>query len=46
VEFGHHIKNHKYSIINKLDFPLFAGNWGAKEELLLVDGLERFGFGN
>ena len=29
-----------------LDFPIFSGDWGADEELLLVEGLEIFGIGN
>ena len=29
-----------------LDFPIFEGEWGADEELLLVEGLEMFGLGN
>lgn len=41
-----HFKNHDYYVVNKLDFPLIREDWTAEEELLLVDGLERFGFGN
>lgn len=29
-----------------LDFPLFDLEWGADEELLLIEGLEMFGIGN
>ena len=29
-----------------MDFPLFELDWGADEELLLVEGLEMFGIGN
>jgi transcriptional adapter 2-alpha len=29
-----------------LDFPVFEADWGADEELLLVEGLEMFGLGN
>ncbi|KAJ3323657.1 Transcriptional adapter ada2 [Boothiomyces sp. JEL0866] len=29
-----------------LDFPIFESDWGADEELLLVEGLEMFGIGN
>lgn len=46
VEFNNHKKNHDYHIINKLNFPLFYENWNAEEELLLLEGLEKFGFGN
>ena len=29
-----------------LDFPIFEADWGADEEILLVEGLEIFGIGN
>jgi len=29
-----------------LNFPLYQEDWTAEEELLLFEGLERFGFGN
>lgn len=43
-------KDHKstdpYHVINKLNFPMFSNDWSAEEELLLFEGLERYGFGN
>ena len=36
----------QYFVTFKLDFPLFDHNWTAKEELLMFEGLEKFGFGN
>ncbi len=41
-----HKNNEDYYVINKLNFPLFIEDWTAEEELLLFEGLERFGFGN
>lgn len=35
-----------YHVVNKLNFPLYEDNWTAEEELLLMEGLEKFGFGN
>jgi transcriptional adapter 2-alpha len=29
-----------------LNFPLFEQTWGADEELLLLEGIEMYGFGN
>lgn len=46
LEIKHHKNSHKYHVITKLDFPLFSHNWSAKEELLLFEGLEKYGFGN
>ena len=33
-------------MINRLTFPLYEDHWTAEEELLLIEGLEKFGFGN
>jgi transcriptional adapter 2-alpha len=41
-----HKRNHKYHVINKLNFPLFVDEWTAEEELYMLEGLEKFGFGN
>ncbi|CAD8067888.1 unnamed protein product [Paramecium primaurelia] len=45
-EFESHVISHSYSIINKLNFPIFVEDWTAEEELLLLEGLEKKGFGN
>jgi transcriptional adapter 2-alpha len=29
-----------------LNFPLFEPDWGADEELLLLEGIEMYGIGN
>jgi Myb-like DNA-binding domain/Zinc finger, ZZ type len=46
VEINAHKKDHDYRVIDVLDFPIFEPDWGADEELLLVEGLELFGLGN
>ena len=33
-------------MINKLNFPLFVEDYTAQEQLLLLEGLEKKGFGN
>jgi transcriptional adapter 2-alpha len=45
-EFDSHTICHSYSIINKLNFPIFVEDWTAEDELLLLEGLEKKGFGN
>eukprot|EP01118_Nematostelium_gracile_P018259 TRINITY_DN8065_c0_g1_i1.p1 TRINITY_DN8065_c0_g1~~TRINITY_DN8065_c0_g1_i1.p1 ORF type:complete len:443 (-),score=90.43 TRINITY_DN8065_c0_g1_i1:87-1346(-) len=32
--------------MDTLNFPLFEEDWGADEELLLLEGIEMYGFGN
>jgi len=41
-----HKKTHNYRVINSLNFPLIDHEWTAHEELLLLDGLYKFGYGN
>ncbi|SOV77132.1 transcriptional coactivator ADA2 [Plasmodium sp. gorilla clade G3] len=41
-----HYNYHNYIPIPKYDFPLYKLNWSAEEELLLLDGISKFGFGN
>jgi len=46
LEIKGHKNTHEYHVITKLDFPIFDLKWSAKEELLLFEGLEKYGFGN
>ncbi|EGR34073.1 transcriptional adapter 2, putative [Ichthyophthirius multifiliis] len=46
VQSGEHKITDDYNIINKLNYPLITEDWSCEEELLLFEGLERFGFGN
>lgn len=45
-EFNSHKIDEDYHVINKLNYPLLADDWSCEEELLLFEGLERYGFGN
>eukprot|EP01130_Rhizamoeba_saxonica_P014807 TRINITY_DN6506_c0_g1_i2.p1 TRINITY_DN6506_c0_g1~~TRINITY_DN6506_c0_g1_i2.p1 ORF type:complete len:429 (-),score=96.94 TRINITY_DN6506_c0_g1_i2:99-1385(-) len=46
AELKDHKNNHSYRIIDNLHFPLMVENWSADEEILLLEGLEKFGYGN
>jgi hypothetical protein len=35
-----------YNVINNMNYELVSPGWTAHEELLLLDGLAKFGFGN
>ncbi|WPK27528.1 hypothetical protein PUMCH_004920 [Australozyma saopauloensis] len=37
---------HDYQIIEQNTYPIFDADWGADEELLLIQGCETFGLGN
>lgn len=43
---GPHRAHHAYRIISSHAFPIFTPDWGADEELLLIEGAELFGLGN
>eukprot|EP00842_Homolaphlyctis_polyrhiza_P006910 jgi/Hompol1/808/HPOL_004512-RA len=45
-ELKDHQRSHPYRVFEMLDFPIFEADWGADEELLLVEGLELHGVGN
>lgn len=42
---NNHSSDHKYIPISPNSFPLF-GDWTADEELLLLEGISKYGFGN
>ena len=46
VQVGPHRNSHAYRIIEHVRTPLFDPRWGADEELLLLEAIELFGFGN
>ncbi|XP_026451289.1 transcriptional adapter ADA2-like [Papaver somniferum] len=46
AEITPHKSNHPYRVMDKLSFPLICPDWNADEEMLLVEGLEMYGFGN
>ncbi|KAJ6793808.1 putative transcriptional adapter ADA2 [Iris pallida] len=41
-----HKSNHPYRIMDNLSFPLICSDWNADEEILLLEGIEMYGFGN
>ena len=47
---GHERENHKrthaYRIVDSLDSPLFTKDWTINEELMLLEGIEKYGAGN
>ncbi|KAM0745808.1 transcriptional adaptor 2 [Meredithblackwellia eburnea MCA 4105] len=43
---GPHKPTHAYRVISSHSFPIFARDWGADEELLLIEGAEMYGLGN
>ncbi|XP_078000757.1 transcriptional adapter 2-beta-like [Glandiceps talaboti] len=56
AEIGKHRKGHRYQLIDVVSFPktkmdngnfsIFCGDWTANEELLMLDGIEQYGFGS
>ena len=46
VELQPHKAFHNYHVIDNMSFPLFTRDWGADEELLLLEAVEMFGLGN
>ena len=46
IEIEPHIKTHSYYVKAAITIPLFEPDWGADEELILLDGIEQYGFGN
>lgn len=43
---GDHKPWHDYQIIEQNTYPIFEREWGADEELLLIQGCETYGLGN
>ena len=46
VEPHPHEASHAYHVIDDLSFPLFTMDWGADEEILLLEAIEIYGLGN
>ncbi|KAL3217939.1 hypothetical protein MRX96_031861 [Rhipicephalus microplus] len=48
AEMGAHKNRHGYQLIDCGNFPIFQApcNWKAKEELVLLEAIEQYGFGN
>ncbi|KAF2864472.1 hypothetical protein K470DRAFT_254111 [Piedraia hortae CBS 480.64] len=43
---NHDARTHSYQVIEPHSIPIFVEDWGADEELLLVEGCEKFGLGS
>ena len=41
-----HRKDHAYRVIGNMSFSIISQDWGANEELLLLEGIEMLGVGN
>eukprot|EP01133_Synstelium_polycarpum_P002959 gene2959-3401_t len=46
VEIYPHKNDHDYHVVDNMHFPMFTEEWGADEELLLLEGIELYGMGN
>lgn len=46
VEIRDHKNDHPYHVMDRLNFPIFNEEWLASEELLLLESIDIFGFGN
>ncbi|KAF8840854.1 hypothetical protein BDN67DRAFT_967897 [Paxillus ammoniavirescens] len=45
-EFAKHKRGHAYRVIELHSYPILSADWGADEELLLIEGISKAGFGN
>ncbi|CAD6888604.1 unnamed protein product [Tilletia controversa] len=45
-ETARHKAWHDYRVIEQHAYPIFTADWGADEELLLIDGCQTYGLGN
>ncbi|GAB4822858.1 hypothetical protein N2152v2_009904 [Parachlorella kessleri] len=41
-----HANDHAYRVVDNLSFPLYHPEWGADEELLLLEAIDMYGLGN
>lgn len=46
VQPGKHKAWHDYQVIEQHSYPIFCDDWGADEEMLLIDGCQTYGLGN
>ncbi|TDL26026.1 hypothetical protein BD410DRAFT_825937 [Rickenella mellea] len=45
-EFKQHKQDHNYRVVELHSYPIFVDDWGADEELLLIEGITLQGLGN
>ncbi|KAL0050679.1 hypothetical protein WJX82_004874 [Trebouxia sp. C0006] len=46
VQITPHRNDHAYRVMDSLSFPLYHPDWGADEEMLLLEAIDNAGFGN
>ncbi|CAH8259743.1 unnamed protein product [Arabidopsis lyrata] len=46
VELNRHKNSHPYRVMDNLSFPLVTSDWNADEEILLLEAIATYGFGN
>jgi transcriptional adapter 2-alpha len=46
VEIVPHKNSHEYQVMDNMHFPLLHPDWGADEEILLLEAIEMYGLGN
>ncbi|XP_033148224.1 transcriptional adapter ADA2a isoform X1 [Brassica rapa] len=46
VELNRHKSSHPYRVMDNLSFPLVSSDWNADEEILLLEAIATYGFGN
>ncbi|XP_050936606.1 transcriptional adapter ADA2b isoform X3 [Cucumis melo] len=46
AELTPHKSNHPYRVMDNLSFPLICPDWNADDEILLLEGIEMYGFWN
>ncbi|KXZ47602.1 hypothetical protein GPECTOR_34g761 [Gonium pectorale] len=46
VEIKPHRNTHDYQVVENLSFPIYHPDWGADEEVLLLEAIDQYGLGN
>ncbi|GLI66472.1 hypothetical protein VaNZ11_010315 [Volvox africanus] len=46
VEIKPHRNTHDYQVVENLSFPIYHPDWGADEEILLLEAIDQYGLGN
>ncbi|GFR44583.1 hypothetical protein Agub_g5858 [Astrephomene gubernaculifera] len=46
VEIKPHKNTHDYQVVENLSFPIYHPDWGADEEILLLEAIDQYGLGN
>lgn len=46
IENSTHKSSHPYSVMSRINLPLYHPNWTIQDEYLLIESLEKYGYGN